>query len=250
MIMVKLTLVHGDCLKVLPKIPDESIDTIIADYPFKMYSDLVKNSFHYRELEFILNLTKREQDRIFYEKFIELTSSEFYRILKPNGNLIVVNNPHNLFISAKYFEKFEFRNELTLIRPHAFYPNKMLGMKHNNAWFLCKGGKDKWNYMKMPDVIEYKNGYNGHPEALPEELVELFLKLTTNSGEVVLDPFAGSGTTLQVCRRLGINCIAIEINEDYINVIKRRLNWGSSLGDVEFKFYDERDFLWSDCNGG
>jgi len=60
---------------------------------------------------------------------------------------------------------------------------------------------------------------------------------------VVLDPFLGSGTTMKVCLELKRNCIGIEINPEYIKIAKERLNWGSTLGDVQFEFYTEEEFM-------
>ncbi len=223
--MTKLILVKGDSVKVLPTIARESIDLVFADYPFKFVG------------EEIHKLTG-EKGRKAYERFLKFTSSEFYRVLKEGGNLVVINNPHNLFLHAKYLEKFIFRNEVTLVRRHTFYPNKMFGFKHNNAWFLCKGNKDKWNYVKLPDVMEYRTGFYSHPEALPYELVKLFIEVTTDRGDWVLDPFLGSGTTMKACLELGRNCIGIEINEEYVELVKRRLNWGGSLKGVEFEYME------------
>ena len=83
------TIVCGDCLKVMKELPDSSVDLIISDYPFKF-------------------------------KYFKETAKEYYRLLKPVGNLVVVNNPHNMFVSIPYFQKFYLRNSIALIRPSIY----------------------------------------------------------------------------------------------------------------------------------
>jgi site-specific DNA-methyltransferase (adenine-specific) len=58
----------------------------------------------------------------------------------------------------------------------------------------------------------------------------------SKKGDTVLDPFLGSGTTMKVAKDLERNCIGIKINEEYINMTKKRLNWGHSLGNIEWEF--------------
>jgi DNA modification methylase len=74
-----------------------------------------------------------------------------------------------------------------------------------------------------------------HPTQKPEKLIEPFIKYWTNEGDIILDPFLGSGTTMKVARDLNRNCIGIEIDEKYIEMTKKRLNWEVSL-DVGFEF--------------
>jgi len=71
----------------------------------------------------------------------------------------------------------------------------------------------------------------GHPAPFPEELPERLIKLYTTEGETVLDPFGGSGTTMKVARDLSRNSIVYEINPDYLEIIKKKVEWGTqSLG--------------------
>lgn len=67
-----------------------------------------------------------------------------------------------------------------------------------------------------------------HPAPFPLELPKRIIKMFSFYGETVLDPFLGSGTTMQVCKLLGRNCIGIEINKTYLPAIKKKVNWGIS----------------------
>lgn len=76
------------------------------------------------------------------------------------------------------------------------------------------------NVLHLPTECQNKN----HPAAFPESLPEWFIKLFTVEGDVVLDPFAGSGTTLQVAKKMQRNSIGIEINEQYYEMINKELD--------------------------
>jgi site-specific DNA-methyltransferase (adenine-specific) len=75
-----------------------------------------------------------------------------------------------------------------------------------------------------------------HPAPYPKELAYRCIKLYSFVGDTVLDPFLGSGTTMLVARQLKRNCIGFELDPDSIKLCKQRLTWGSSFGDVSFKF--------------
>jgi DNA modification methylase len=74
--------------------------------------------------------------------------------------------------------------------------------------------------------------YLGHPTQKPINLMKLLVKISTEEGDCVLDPFAGSGTTLQACEELGRNSIGIEINPEYIGIIRRRLERARQLAKI------------------
>jgi len=199
-------IICGDCSEVMKELPDSSVDLIISDYPFKF-------------------------------KYFKETAEEYYRLLKPVGNLVIVNNPHNMFVSIPYFQKFHLRNSIALIRPRSFHCAWHYGFKHNYCLILSKidNMKLKWNGTKInhnhsfqSDVREYKNGYRQdkqfHPEALPIDLMKEWIEYLSNSGDIVLDPFMGSGTTAVVCREIGRNFIGIEKNSKYVEMAKKRLS--------------------------
>jgi len=79
--------------------------------------------------------------------------------------------------------------------------------------------------------------YGFHPTQKPESIIKWIMEYLSKKGDTVLDPFLGSGTTMKVAKDLERNCIGIEINEEYINMTKKRLNWGHSLPDfIEWEF--------------
>jgi site-specific DNA-methyltransferase (adenine-specific)/site-specific DNA-methyltransferase (cytosine-N4-specific) len=78
-----------------------------------------------------------------------------------------------------------------------------------------------WSVWEMPVSMT-----KGHPAPFPEELPERLIRLYTVEGETVLDPFGGTGTTMKVARDLNRNCILYEINPEYLEIIKQKVEWG------------------------
>jgi len=81
-------------------------------------------------------------------------------------------------------------------------------------------------YNKLPKNLQenFKEFSNGHPTVKPLELMSYLIKMVTPKGGVVLDPFAGSGSTLVAAKQNGYQYIGIEMTEEYIPIIKARLN--------------------------
>ena len=98
----------------------------------------------------------------------------------------------------------------------------------------------------MHNILEYPNasiyGKTEHPTEKPTELIKKLIITSSNENDTILDPFLGSGTTMKAGLELRRNVIGIEIEPKYIEITKKRLNWGSSLGNVEFKFFKENEF--------
>lgn len=214
------TLLEGDAAKLLDAVQSESVDFVFADYPF--YID---------------------------DEVVEKTANELYRVLKPEGNCAVINNPSNHFKYQKHFDDFNFRNGIVLERPYAFHPAWHVGFKHNYLWLLYKDDRDKWygnktNHEKgLTDVwedLDYEVGFNAdghhHPEAISEELTERIIKLHTEEGDLVLDPFFGSGTTGVVCDRFDRDWIGIEIEDEYVDLARKRLrtDWSKHEGATDW----------------
>jgi DNA modification methylase len=105
-----------------------------------------------------------------------------------------------------------------------------LGRRDTEAGFgrdrtktYLRGGADPGNVVSVPQTYNQHRGAGGHPAAMPEGLAEFFIKACSPPGGVVLDPFAGSGTTAVAARRLGRRPGGLEIHEDYVAAARARL---------------------------
>lgn len=222
---------HQDCVQFLNSIPDDSVDFILADYPFNWQSDDIPE-------EFLRNFdTKKEQQKEAFLAMVNATAFHFGRILKPDRNLFIVNNPHNIFLSAHFYhEYFTLINGVALIRKGSIRPAFHFGFQHNYALVLQKGnGRERWNGARknhdktfFTDVIEYQNGYRGkgknwHPQALPLDLTKRLVETFSHPGDIVVDPFLGSGSTAVACAQTGRVCYTSDIKEEYCQMAADRI---------------------------
>ena len=99
----------------------------------------------------------------------------------------------------------------------------------NRSWFIHNPPP------REPDKIL-------HPASFPETMIKEFILFFTKRGQWVLDPFLGSGTTMKACLELNRNCVGIEISKEHCDIARKRLNWGSSLGNVQFNYYAKEGY--------
>lgn len=226
----------GDALDLLPQIPANSIDLIIADPPY----NLGKNYGNNRDW-------KAFDD---YLVFSRQWLSEAKRVLKPTGTLYCFMGVR--FISYLY-EIMERDLSLIFNSWLCWHYTQGMGRKrgfsarHDDILMFNKSQTFTFNLdaVRVPqkyyrarnnmrganpgDVWEFSHVHycqdnrQNHPTQKPEGLIERMVLASSNPGEQVLDPFAGSGTTLRVCQQLDRACLGFELNPDYVSLIQDRL---------------------------
>jgi DNA modification methylase len=253
---IKMTLIQGDCLKVLPTIPDESIDLVITDPPYNIsegttpiYDTRAKKGKRIIQLN-------AEWDKFSDEEFLQMMFNfidEVKRILKSSGTFICFTSDRYLSYLRHYIRSIGMVYEQTCFWIKSNPVPQMLKVRFMHAtemFFLVhkERGHDsfRWEQGQHPNIFYHPivGGKErlGHPTQKPIWLIEELVKYTTKENMLVLDPFLGVGTTMEACRNLGRNCIGIEINPEYIEMTKKRLNWSSSLSDkIEWEFKNMSD---------
>jgi len=258
--MVKLTLIQGDALKVLPSIPSESVDLVFTDPPFNI-SRNVKITRTRNKEEFCRTGKWRGKDiDLYFGEWDDFKSENEYwkftikwvdecvRVLKSGRIFATFFDRDKINFLSSYLQRkygFKCKGYFAYIKRNPAPQARKV--KWMNAWeeiglWQKPNGKLVYNYQlgQHPDYIILPicqgKERTPHPTQKPIKLVEPFILYWTNEGDTVLDPFLGSGTTMVVCRNLKRNCIGIEKNPSYIKICKERLNWGSSLSDIEWDF--------------
>ena len=248
--MTELKLIWGDCLKVLPKIPDESIDLILTDPPYNIskHDKITRKGGKFGFAKDIkLNFGEWDFGKIKPEDYIP----EFVRILKPNGVLVLFYDRLWLGVIGLWLEnefKFKVRHIGSWIKsnpaPQARKVKWQIGSEHFLIATKNVGSGHHFNYKlgQSPDYFITSVNYKHlHPTQKPLELFKWIVNYWSFKGDWVLDPFLGAGTTMKACLELERNCIGIEIDKNYVEIAKKLLNWGSSLGNVKFEFLTEHD---------
>jgi len=236
-------LICGDCLEKMKKMPSESTDLIITDPPFnigKDYGGVYK-------------------DRKKHEEYIEWCKTwllECIRILKKHGSLYLFNYPENNAYLLPFIQKnMIFRRWMTWHYPtNTGHSKTNYTRTQHSIIFATKTKKAKFNrdavaqpYKNPTDKRikeRLRNGSKGtapydvfhfnlvknvskdktpHPCQIPVSLLRIFVKASSDVGDTVLDPFAGSFSTNVAAKELGRNSIGIDINPKYVDIGEKRL---------------------------
>jgi site-specific DNA-methyltransferase (adenine-specific) len=227
--VVKLTLYKGNCLEVMKDLPDKSIDLVLTDPPFGIDYKSNHGSKKYKA---------RVQNHTWDKEFsFRPYFSECYRVLKDDSYLLVFGRKENIAL----MEELGYNQLLVWDKQHNGMGNLLSwGIGYEFIFCFEKGTPSLRGGARVNGVISYKHiGFfekTEHPTQKPVGLMEYIIHQTTLEGATVLDPFVGSGTTLRAGLNTGRNTIGIEINPQYIPIIKNGLNWGSSLGDTKFEY--------------
>ena len=240
---------QGNSLELLKLIPDNSVDLIFADPPYNLQlgGELLRPN--QTKVDAVNDAWDKFASKEDYDKFTTLWMKECYRILKTTGSFWVIGTYHNIFRVGTILQNtgFWLLNDVIWVKPNPM-PN-FKGTRFNNAhetliWAAkSKSSSYTFHYHSlkvMNDDLQMRsdwwipicqgaerikvNGQKAHSTQKPEELLSRIILSTSNPGDIVLDPFSGSGTTAAVAKRFGRKYIAFEREEFYVQLAKNRLN--------------------------
>ena len=226
--MNKVKLINGNCLDTLKNIPNESIDLIVTDPPYPTTSrGNAGNSGG------MLQKDINKKGKVFTYNNINCKeyAPEFYRLLKDGSHCYVMTNHINLIDMLNTFTDVGFHFIKSLIWNKG---NKIMGQYYMSQYeyilFFRKGKGKKINNCGTSDILSISNkktkdkdGKNIHDTEKPVELMEVLVNNSSQENELVLDPFMGVGSTGIACIKNKRNFIGIEIDENYFNIAKSRI---------------------------
>lgn len=222
------TVIHGDCIQEMFDIKNNSIEAIISDIPYGIgYETRGTKTRSEEERENVAN-DKPEEFDAFYKQML----MHFKRILKSDGVIILfcaggtglIKTAELLIEVEKHFKVIQ--NIPWLKRPglggnyRSAYEMMMI-FKLDNDYKYTFNGEQRKNYI---DNFSGITKADLHPTEKTIPLMEYLVKLHTNKGDLILDPFAGSGTTLVAAQNLGRNYIGIELEEKHYKTCLSRLS--------------------------
>jgi site-specific DNA-methyltransferase (adenine-specific) len=253
---------QGDSLNLLKNIPDNSIDITFADPPFnlkKKYNSY-KDSLEFKE----------------YLDWCEKWISEMVRVTKPAGSIFLHNIPKWLTYYAGFLNTMaDFRHWISWdaptspmgkslqpghygilfyakdIKQSKFYEIRYPHKRCRKCEYVLKdyGGKkpglhpfgplvsDVWTDIHRVKHNKYRDK---HPCQLPIHLLERIILMSTDEGDIVLDPFMGTGTTAIAAKRLGRKYIGFDLDANYVNIANAHLaqeNPDSKIGEIWVSLY-------------
>lgn len=227
--MPNIKLYNDDCFNILPNIQSNSIDAIICDPPYNINYDTWDNNFN-------------------MNKICELC----FDLLKENGNLILFQGWSNVGETKNIFDKYFILQDWIIYDRIKGRGGKkhLVSTREDILWY---SKSKEYTFNKIPSTIKKRTGGLGlkngceyralsnvwtdispivpwskervnHPTQKPLQLMKRCIELWTNENDFVLDFCMGSGTTGVACKELNRNFIGIELEEEYFNIAKERMN--------------------------
>ncbi|SFJ67971.1 site-specific DNA-methyltransferase [Jannaschia pohangensis] len=243
------TIMSGDCVAAMNALPAESVDLIFADPPYNLQ---LRGDLHRPDnsrVDAVDDHWDQFESLKAYDVFTRNWLKAARRVLKPDGAIWVIGSYHNIFRvgSALQDQGYWLLNDVIWRKtnPMPNFRGKRLTNAHETMIWASRseGSKYTFNYEAMKaanDGVQMRSdwtfpictgherlknarGEKAHPTQKPEALLHRLLVATTNPGDVVLDPFFGTGTTGAVATMLGRHFIGIEREEEYRQLAAERI---------------------------
>ena len=241
---------NKDCIIGMKTIPDETIDLVVTDPPFAINFKAKKANYNRtasRVLSGYNEITKEN-----YYEFTLNWMSQCFRILKESGGMYVFSGWNNLADILNAIEEIGFITVNHIIWKYQFgvVTSRKFVTSHYHCLYICKNDKKRkffpyerfskeeknnqgrsLHYKDKEDVWEIKREYwtgdEKTPTKLPAEIIKKILQYSSEEGDLVFDPFLGSGQTAVVSKLLKRNYIGFEIVKEYFDFISKRLKSNS-----------------------
>jgi len=241
-------IIVGDCIEELSRLPEASVDLVFADPPYNLQlaGDL------YRPNNSRVDAVDDDWDKFSsfgaYDAFTRDWLTACRRVLKPNGSLWVIGSYHNIFRVGTILQDMDFwvLNDVIWRKtnPMPNFRGRRFTNAHETMIWASMGPKARYtfNYESMKALNEdlqmrsdwllpicsggerlKHDGRKTHPTQKPEALLQRIILAASHVGDVVLDPFMGSGTTAVAAKRLGRAFVGIEREAAYADAARTRL---------------------------
>jgi len=243
------TILQGDCIAEMARLPDKSVDMIFADPPYNLQlgGDLFRPEGS--RVDAVDDEWDKFESLTAYDNFTREWLEQARRILKDDGTIWVIGSYHNIYRVGALLQDADFwiLNDIVWRKanPMPNFRGTRFTNAHETLLWCAKDEKARYtfNYRVMKALnddlqmrsdwllpicaggerIKGENGSKAHPTQKPEALLYRILLACTKPGDVVLDPFFGTGTTGAVARRLGRRWLGIEREIAYVKVAKERI---------------------------
>lgn len=250
------TIIQGDCVDHMDALPSCSIDVIFADPPYNLQLEGELYRPNNTKVDGVDNDWDQFDGFAAYDEFSRKWLTAARRVLKPDGTIWVIGTYHNIFRIGVQLQDLGFWTLNDVVwrktNPMPNFRGKRFTNAHETLVWSAKSQKSKYrfNYEAMKALNEdlqmrsdwllpicsgserlKRNGQKAHPTQKPEALLHRVILASTNLGDVILDPFLGSGTTGAVAKRLGRAFVGIEQDPGYVALAQKRIKETSAPAD-------------------
>ncbi|MEC9343569.1 MAG: site-specific DNA-methyltransferase [Pseudomonadota bacterium] len=244
------SIIRGDCVAALEALPEHSVDVIFADPPYNLQLDGDLTRPDQSKVDAVDDDWDKFSDFAAYDAFTRAWLLAARRVLRPNGTIWVIGSYHNIFRVGTVLQDLGYwvLNDIVWRKtnPMPNFRGRRFANAHETLIWASRSQEGKgytFNYdaLKMAnDDVQMRSdwlfpictgherlkdagGAKVHPTQKPEALLQRVLMSSTKPGDVVLDPFFGSGTTGAVARKLGRHFVGIEREQAYIDAATKRI---------------------------
>ncbi|MFN2150656.1 MAG: site-specific DNA-methyltransferase [Anaerolineales bacterium] len=242
-------ILQGDCVKILNSLPEKSIDLIFADPPYNLQLSQELWRPNLTKVDAVDDSWDQFSSFEEYDEFTRAWLTACRRVLKDTGTIWVIGSYHNIYRVGAILQDLDFwvLNDVVWVKTNPM-PN-FRGVRFTNAhetllWAQKnKGARYTFNYQDMKalnDDLQMRSdwvlplctgeerikldGRKVHSTQKPEALLYRVILSSSNPGDVILDPFFGTGTTGAVAKKLHRHWLGIERDEEYVRVAQERIN--------------------------
>ncbi len=240
---------HGDCVQVLNSLPEQSVDLIFADPPYNLQLQQELR----RPNQSLVDAVNDEWDQFesfaAYDAFTRQWLTACQRVLKDTGTLWVIGSYHNIYRIGALLQDLDFwlLNSIIWVKANPMPNFRGVRFTHAHEELIWaskrKGSRHTFNHHAMKSLNDdlqmrsdwllpicsgaeriQENGHKAHSTQKPESLLERVILSSSNVGDVILDPFFGTGTTGAVAKRLHRRWIGIERDAHYVQIAQQRID--------------------------
>ncbi|EJF90544.1 site-specific DNA-methyltransferase [Bartonella tamiae] len=257
-------ILKGDCVAALEKLPRHSVDVIFADPPYNLQLEGALHRPDHSLVDAVDDAWDHFESFAAYDAFTRAWLLACRRVLKPNGTIWVIGSYHNIFRVGTALQDLGFWMLNDIIwrktNPMPNFRGRRFQNAHETMIWASRDQKAKkytFNYEAMKaanDDVQMRSdwlfpictgaerlkntqGHKVHPTQKPEALLARIIMSSSKPGDVILDPFFGSGTTGAVAKRLGRDFVGIEREQTYIDAAMDRINAVQVLAQPELAIH-------------
>ncbi len=259
-------MIEGDCIEVMRSLPERSVDLIFADPPYNLQLQQALTRPDNSKVDAVTDAWDQFDSFAAYDAFTRAWLKAARRILKDDGAIWVIGSYHNIFRVGASLQDLGFwiLNDIVWRKtnPMPNFRGRRFTNAHETLIWAAKHEESRYtfNYRAMKalnEELQMRSDWNlpicngserlrdaegrkAHATQKPEALLYRVVLATTKPGELILDPFLGSGTTAAVAKRLGRDFLGIEREQDYLAHARARLETIQPLSDQALLALDEK----------